>query len=248
MGVLMGWEYERFNDYKSYDIHNNWGQIIQILTDNREKINKLLIWVRRTSGRARGLKLTKCIVNQGEILTPFSLDLAVGDTFLMFEDELFEYILEEGKIPPEHLAEYNYINIGKTEEEHVAWESDDKAQEEYYKADEIIRDKILDTIGFNNNHYLPIKWMAYGKNWWYNSRISLYLAKKLMPDGEWEVYKTDKHTTVFSAKYKLIFDLLVWGGLNAHASTYNMLFGNEYKPATDEEFSSRLTYWFSNEE
>ena len=121
--------------------------------------------------------------------------------------------MEYKGLPAELLAEYEDLHNCRTDEEVAAFEADDKAQEEYYEEDERITEKIFDAIGFNKNAYLPIKWMAWGKNYLFNSIIGLYLAKKLIPDGKWEVYETNTHTTIFSVKYKLFFDLLLWGDL-----------------------------------
>ena len=229
-------------------MHQNWGLIAQILTENRDKVNKLLLEVKRKSDKKLGNKRQKVIIKQGETLTPVGLNLECGDSFHCATEILLGKALEYKGLPAELLAEYEDLHKCGTDEEVEAFEADDKAQEEYYEEDERITEKIFDAIGFNKNGYLPIKWMAWGKNYLFNSIIGLYLAKKLMPDGHWEVCETNTHTTIFSVKYKLVFDLLVWGDLNAEASTYNMLFGTEYKPATNEKFIAELKKWLEEDE
>ena len=242
------WNHNVFNDFKGYDMHQNWGLITQILTDNRDEVNNLLCKVKRTSDPHYGVKRQKVIIKQGETLTPIGMNLHPEQTLYNFMDDLFDYVADNGKIPPEHLAEYNELHYyERTDEEQEAYECDEEAQDASCKAEEDHREKIFETIGFTKNDYLPIKWMPYGRCHWYHPIIGLYLAKKLIPDGKWEVFETDGHTTIYSAKHKLLFDLLSWGSLNAKASTYNMLFGNEYKPATDEEFIAHVKNWLINE-
>ena len=81
MGVMMGWNHERFNNFKCYDMHKNWGLITQILTENRDKVNKLLLEVKRKSDKKLGYKRQKVIIKQGETLTPVGLNLECGDSF-----------------------------------------------------------------------------------------------------------------------------------------------------------------------
>ena len=247
MGVTIGWNYEHFNMFKCYEMHNNWGLITQILRDNKDKVNKLLLEVKRKSDQALGNKRRKVIIKTGETLTPVGLDLEVGDSFSIISENVLANALEYKGLPAELLEEYNTLNCFQTDEEVDAFEADENAQDEHYKEDERISEKIFDAIGFNNNDYLPIKWMAWGKNFLFNSIIGLYLAKKLMPDGEWEICQTNTHTTIFSVKYKLVFDLLVWGSLKAEASTFNMLFDTEYKPATNDEFIAELKKWLEED-
>ena len=237
------WNRKCFDNFKCYDMHQNWGLITQILTDNRDKVNKLLYEVKRKSDKEFGNKRKKLIIKQGETLTPIGLNLVWKNSFEEFSDELVEYALDKGEIPAELLDEYNEWQYIGTDEEDALLEFDERTQDESFATYLRIREKIFDTIGFNKNDYLPVKWMPYGRCHWYHPIIGMYLARKLMPDGKWEEFQTEGHTTIYSAKYKLLFDLLAWGCLNAEASTYNMLFGNEYKPATDEEFLVIFKGW-----
>ena len=210
---------EQFKDFKFYDIHTNWGLITQILKDNSDTVNELLIQTNIKTGEEYGQKREIVRLRTGEILTPVGLHLELGDYFLKFSDDLWDYANEHENISAEEKSSCNrFLNRSEP---------------------------ILDTIGFNKNDYLPIKWAPYGKCHWYYPVIGRFIVDRLIPDGDWMFCCNIYHTTIVSDKYKLLFDLRLWGVLNAKASTYNMLFGNDYKAEPDEKLFSMMSSMFS---
>lgn len=76
-----------------------------------------------------------------------------------------------------------------------------------------LRSKIMQRLGwdFKTNpnhlfHYVPL----HSSHSW-NPFVSLYLARKLMPEHKWIIAKGDGHTTVISISKKLVFDMVHWG-------------------------------------
>jgi hypothetical protein len=234
-------EVEKFKNFKFYDMHANWGSIVGILKANRGKVNDLLLKVKRQIDKEFENSKEKIILKKDQTLTPLGLSLDMcGERLIVFQDELIEYALENGKLPAELVAEHHELHYysGDSEDQDT-----DDAQDLYFSRLCILEDKILNAIGFRNNDYLPIKWLPYGRCHWYHPVVGLFLAKRLIPDGDWKVFATEGHTTIYCEAYKLCFDLLVWGHLHGKASTYSMLFGNEYKPASDEESILELQRW-----
>jgi hypothetical protein len=77
-------------------------------------------------------------------------------------------------------------------------------------------------------------WIPVGECHFYNKHFGLMVAKKLMPDKNWEVVTTETHTTVVCMEDKLFFDILIWGSCNLEIYMNNTVFGEE-TPYVDNE-------------
>jgi hypothetical protein len=228
-------EFENFKNFKFYDMHANWGSIAGILKENRGKVNDMLLKVKRQIDKEFENSKEKIILKTGQTLTPLGLGLDMcGERLILFQDELIEYALENGKLSAELVAEHHELHYYSCDSED---RDTDDAQDLYFSRLRTLEDKILNAIGFRNNDYLPIKWLPFGICHWYHPVIGLFLAG---------VFTAKGHTTIYSESYNLCFDILVWGSLNGDASTYNMLFGSEYKAATDVELGVMLQTFFTH--
>jgi hypothetical protein len=220
-------------------MHQNWGLITQILKENRVEINKLIVKVKhKYNGDGKKEKIS---IEDGETLTGSTFFLSVLDSGeCLFDDTVIHYAIKNCKLSRDVVDDWSYM---WKDIEDIEGDDDEFNNNVIKERFNILRQTTLDTLGVSNNHYLPLYWIPGDAHHSYQLLVCMFLAKQLMPDGDWMVYSTKYHTTLYNDTYKLFFDLIVWGQLNGESSTYNMLFGNEYKPASDAAFILELQRW-----
>ena len=188
---------------QNFDFGTQWATVVShLLTTEADNIiaTTFTYWA---SGRG--------INHEYDPSQPPSQELSSTDHSLRIQDLIQEHF--------KHLLSRESVEeIERLHEEKNALDSDaeDFETEDYNdalaEAYEESRDEITERAGYNwPKHkdklafYVPV-----GSCHAWNAIFGLWLARKVFPDKQWLVLRSDKHTTVYCPAIDQVFDILYW--------------------------------------
>jgi len=183
----------------NYDFIANWDKIIPHLHPGGE-IDKILAEVMTRQGLLNGSGQTNLYTS------PPSSNLCNNDDY----DILITAVLK-------HVKERRDMNILTEHDTKIldavdacAETRDDEELDRLMPQLQKINDKMMNTLGYNfeaNRDNIAF-WVPFGSCHSWNAIWGIWLAKKMIPDGQWVILKSAKHTTVYSMKHHMCFDIL----------------------------------------
>jgi hypothetical protein len=127
---------------------------------------------------------------------------AGGDGFVHFVDTLYKRVTRDERsiLPEEHVRILEAIDAKGKDYDFTDDDYDNRQK---------IKDHILQIKGYKwPSTQQPRLFVPFGSCHTFNPTFGLWLANKVLPDGEWTVRGRDVHTTVYSEKLKMVFDIL----------------------------------------